>query len=522
MAGNAINCGSIVLDTVLDRKTIVQLRTPSRFVFMNKYQSNPLESLLASLYGRINYERQLKVTPRNFKLQNMREFMRRLGNPHLRYPVIHVAGTKGKGSVATMIGQILQTSGRKTGVYTSPHLESINQRMVVDGQQITDEQLAEVLSEIESVATEMDEEADQLDRRPLTFFEVTTAAAFCFFAKQKADAVVLEVGLGGRMDSTNVCQPLVSIITNISHDHTRQLGATLDKIAFEKAGIIKPETQVISGALDPSAATVIAEVAEQKRAPLAVLNRDFFLNDVDDSESDSSNLVVTQPNDFGVSGCVGAYRFDVPKVTLGLIGGHQQTNAAVAIAAIQSLNQQGWRISDQHVCDGLADARLAGRTELIATRPTVIIDIAHNAASIEALVATVKELPAWRLCSGKILIMATSREKDAESMLRPVLKAFDRIIFTKYQDNPRGRDAQELLQLARTTRDSSKDDSGPPNQTELSVSPTPVSAWEHAVGSTDQDGFICIAGSAFLVAELRPVICKCETTARDSAHVRAN
>ncbi len=152
---------------------------------MNKYQSNPLESLLASLYGRINYERQLKVTPRHFKLQNMREFLRRLGNPHLQYPVVHVAGTKGKGSVTTMIGQILQTSGRKTGVYTSPHLESINQRMAIDGQSISDEQLAEVLVEIEPIADAMDREADRLGRRPLTFFEVITAAAFCFLRGRK-------------------------------------------------------------------------------------------------------------------------------------------------------------------------------------------------------------------------------------------------------------------------------------------------------------------------------------------------
>ena len=244
---------------------------------MNKPKSSQIESQLALLYGRINYERQLKVTPKHFKLRNMREFLQRLGNPHLEYPVIHVAGTKGKGSVATMVGQILTSAGHQTGVYTSPHLETIHQRMAIDGAMISDDQLVEVLLDIGPVADQMDREAAADNRRPLTFFEVTTAAAFCFFAKQKTDAVVMEVGLGGRLDSTNVCQPLVSVITNISHDHTKQLGTTLDKIAFEKAGIIKPMVPVICGATDPEAKAVIAKVAADQHSPLFLYEDDFFI-----------------------------------------------------------------------------------------------------------------------------------------------------------------------------------------------------------------------------------------------------
>ncbi len=220
------------------------------------------------LYSRINYERQSRITARSFKLVNMRDLLKRLGNPHLEYPVIHVAGTKGKGSVSTMIGSVLSASGLRTGVYTSPHLETIHQRMAIDSQLISDEQLIDVLDEIQPVLAEMDQEAEQDDRRNLTFFEVTTAAMFYHFARQKVDAAIIEVGLGGRLDSTNVCQPVVCVITNISHDHTKQLGHTLDAIAREKAGIIKAGIPVVSGAVNPDAAAVIADVAAKNNAEL--------------------------------------------------------------------------------------------------------------------------------------------------------------------------------------------------------------------------------------------------------------
>jgi dihydrofolate synthase/folylpolyglutamate synthase len=220
-----------------------------------------LSKILDKLYGRINYERQVRVSPTGFRLDKMRELLDRLGNPQSAWPAIHVAGTKGKGSVTTMVGSILTTSGFRTGVYTSPHLEKINQRMAVDGQVISDTQLLAVLAEMGPAIEAMDQEAARKNGNELTFFEITTAAAMLFFAQQSVDYAVLEVGLGGRLDSTNVCEPAVCVITNISLDHTRQLGNTIGKIAREKAGIIKPEVPVISGAIQPDAAAAIAEVA---------------------------------------------------------------------------------------------------------------------------------------------------------------------------------------------------------------------------------------------------------------------
>jgi len=237
-----------------------------------------MDQYLAKLYSRINYERQVRVEPQHFKLNNIRELLRRIDAPHLEYPVVHVAGTKGKGSVATMIAEILTASGRKTGLFTSPHLLRINERIIVGGQSISDLDFEAVLESLAPIIKTMDQISEEIrsaatssenktcpvakqhapiTAKPLTFFEIITAAAMLHFANQNCDAVVLEVGLGGRLDSTNVCEPAATVITNISVDHTRQLGKTIDKIAFEKAGIIKPNVPVISGATAPEAAKVI-------------------------------------------------------------------------------------------------------------------------------------------------------------------------------------------------------------------------------------------------------------------------
>jgi dihydrofolate synthase/folylpolyglutamate synthase len=524
----------------------------------HKYsQNSQLETHLSRLYGRINYERQLTVTPRHFKLRNMREILKRLGDPHLQYPVVHVAGTKGKGSVTTMVGQILQASGRRTGVYVSPHLERINQRISVDGSMISDDQLVEVLAELEPVCDSLDVEAEAAGYRKLTFFEVTTAAAFLFFKKQKADAVVLEVGLGGRMDSTNVCQPLVSVITNISLDHTRQLGSTLDKIAFEKAGIIKPGIPVISGALAPAAAQVIASVAAENDSPLSLLNQDFQTTQLDsppdtnepdigqpDSESDDPTSDLAPPfklqpiNEFGVAGKVESRAFRIDKINLPMIGQHQRTNAALAVAAIQSLNNRhgnnrqengeaDWNISDDQIREGLSAASLAGRTEITSRKPTVVTDIAHNLASIEAMLGAIKDLDDWHSSKRKTLIFATTRDKDASAMLLPLLSQFDRIVFTKYQNNPRGKATDELLEIAHDLLKAKHRQAvcqtaerQPPAKADdnsefaenlntnpiLLVSPTPNEAWQLVGQDLSNNDFVCIAGSAFLVAELRPFL----------------
>jgi dihydrofolate synthase/folylpolyglutamate synthase len=386
--------------------------------------------------------------------------------------------------------------------------------MVVDGALITDQQLVDTLTALEPVVRSMDEEADRNNYRHLTFFEITTAAAFYFFAKQNCDCVVLEVGLGGRLDSTNVCQPVTSIITNISIDHTRQLGATVDKIAFEKAGIIKPSVPIVSGATNAKAAEVIAKVAKERDAPLLVLGPDFDFEDTDveagfvfsvkgkfDLGRGVRTLAPKPPGSDQVPD-LHPISYQIDKLKLGFLGLHQRVNAAVAVAAIQTLNARGWNISDEEIRTGLSRATLAGRTEVLSCSPAIVIDIAHNVASIGALIETLKsDFPQWQTVSRRNVILAISRDKDAVGMLRPLVENFDQIMLTRYQDNPRGMSEDELLSMATKIQSELRSTSQP--AAELTTATNPDLAWEHVIGKLGNNDLLCITGSAFLVAELR-------------------
>ncbi len=493
---------------------------------MNK--STQLKTLIRSLFSRINYERRAKIPAGGFKLQHMLRLVERLGSPQLKYPIIHVAGTKGKGSVSTMVGQILTQQGYRTGVYVSPHLETLNQRISINGKSVSDEQLEQALIAVDSAARTIDEENIAAGGRPLTFFEVMTGTALQFFADQQVDFVVLEVGMGGRLDSTNVCNGTVSVITNISFDHTHQLGDTLAKIASEKAGIIKPGVPVISGVIPSEPAEVIAEVAARNQSPLAVLDQNFFVDWNPASGSTGGSL--SQGTGFTVRGTIGAAEFQIDDIVTGMIGEHQRSNAAIAIAVCQQLNQLGWQIEPNAIREGLRRAHLPGRTEIVASHPAVMLDMAHNQASIIALAATLQSLPEFTASRNRILIFAISKDKDLPPMLNTIMGLFDTIVFTKFECNPRGREPDELLQTAMEqwsggghgVDESALQDTGFSDQTkgvqkqgvsgelarkpQMMALPNSQDAWKHVQSIATQDDFICIAGSAFLIADLRPVV----------------
>ena len=473
---------------------------------------NLLEEHLSRLYDRINYERQDPVDNEHFKLNKMREILTRLGNPQSKYPIIHVAGTKGKGSVSNMLARILSAGGKRTGVYTSPHLDSIHQRIEIDGKYISDEQLLEVLQRLDPIIREMDKQAECNESKKLTFFEITTAAAIEFFANQGCDAVVLEVGLGGRLDSTNVCVPVTSVITNISLDHTRQLGETLAEIAAEKAGIIKEGVPVVSGTVAPDAAKVIEEIANAKQAPLFVYGSDFKDYPVEGQEFRVEGEV--SPETGNGSTPLPAVRYDVSELRLKLIGAHQRRNASIAVAVIATLNARGWGIADSCIRTGLSIASLPGRTEIISTHATVVLDIAHNVASVKAMLSALRtDLVEWKNASLRSLIFATSRDKDARGMLEELLVHFDQVVLTRYQDNPRGRSERKLFELAQEIAEQKKSEGQ--RVATFFTEPNPDSAWKFvnqglgsgADGELDSEDkgkvLICISGSAFLVAELR-------------------
>lgn len=490
-----------------------------------------MDRFQSKLFDRINYERQVKNGTEHFKLNSLLALLRRLDQPHIKYPVVHVAGTKGKGSTATMLGSILSATGRKTGVYTSPHLETIRQRIAIDSRWIPNDDLETILADLDPHITAMDREIEanlaelEADKetlpgtdgddttdsnemrltKPLTFFEIITAAAMHYFAREKCEAVVLEVGLGGRLDSTNVCQPEACVITNISIDHTRQLGSTVDKIAFEKAGIIKPGVPVVSGTKDPTAAQVIANIAEQNNANLQLLDRDFRIED-------QAVIGSNQPHHSPLLAVNRAFRWlsdnkTVDQLGLRLLGRHQQTNAALAVAVTQILNSKDWAISDDAIRHGLASATLAGRTEIVSDRPSVILDIAHNVASVEAMVGTLQDqLSRWNDYRCKRIIFATSRDKDCREMLKQILPCFDEVIITEYLLNPRATKSKVAYELALEVRNKSTAQTTPLSHKQIIRQQTPAKAWDYVRESMTDDDLLCVAGSAFLIAELGNVL----------------
>ena len=449
------------------------------------------------LMGRINYER-MPVQPygaRHMKLDRMRTLLHRLGNPDAGMPIVHVAGTKGKGSTSALVATMLHAAGYDVGVYSSPHLEALEERFCVNGGPCSGEELADLVDRLRPVVQQMDAAAvagNDPSQRP-TFFELTTALALLHFAQRRVDATVLEVGLGGRLDSTNVCQPAVTVITSISLDHTRQLGDTTAKIAAEKGGIIKPGVPVVIGPVEAAAHEVLAGLARQHGARIIDAGQDFAFDyrpphEVD-AHAEAGRL------DFWARSA--GDPLELRDCQLRMLGHHQAANAALALAAIVELRRQGWMISTDAMRTGLAEAALPGRIEVISRRPTVVLDVAHNVASVAALVESLQESFA---ASRRLLAFAASRDKDVPGMLRVLMPRFDRIIVTQFQENPRAVPIEQLMNLCR---DELRQLGRAADGEHLASRDTPAAAWGLARKWAAPDELVCITGSFFIAAEMR-------------------
>lgn len=452
---------------------------------------------LAFLYGRINYERSPPRSPRQpgLNLKRMRELVARLGNPQEAAPIVHIAGTKGKGSTAAMIASVLTAAGYRTGLYTSPHLERLEERINIDGSICSPQELVDLVDALRPVVCEMDREAGQRGGHGPTFFEITTAMAMLQFARRRVDAVVLEVGLGGRLDSTNICSPAVTVITTIGLDHVRQLGGTLAAIAREKAGIIKPGIPLISGVTQPEPQAVIKGVAAEQRAPACFLGDDFDFEywapqAVDRGEPTAGRLDYRRLDGEGRR---------LEGVRLGMLGRHQAINASVAIATLQQLQSLGWEITESALRRGLAGAHCRGRVEILSRRPTIVLDTAHNDSSIEALVAAIDESFA---APRRILLFAATRDKDLRGMLLRLLPKFETIILTRYVENPRGVPPEELKAAVDEIVGSGVIQPAPL----VRVCDRPTEAWNLCQSLMTPEHLVCVAGSFFLAAEIRPLI----------------
>ncbi len=447
------------------------------------------EAALQFLHERVNYERWVcgPSHVREFKLDRMRELLDRLGNPHQGLAIVHVAGTKGKGSTAAMIGAISTAAGYKTGLFTSPHLDRVEERLAINGQPCTSEEFADLVERMMPIVQAMDRAAGARVPAEIgpTYFEITTAMALLHFVQQHVALAVLEVGLGGRLDSTNVCQPRVSVITSISFDHVKQLGNTLEAIAREKAGIIKPGVPVVSGVVDSEPQKVIRQACWERGCRLIELGHDFEFTYQAPRECESPSLLGSMSFTWKAPGREWTSQ-DLP---LRLLGRHQAANAAVAMAVLTELAQNGWTISDQALRTGLGTVNWPARVEVISRRPVVVVDAAHNLASIDALVRALDESFSARR---RLLVFATTQEKDLRGMLTRLAGHFDHVILTRYTNNPRGVPAEELASLAWELTGQ-----------RYQVCHDPAAAWDEIRRLATPEDLIVVTGSFFIATEMR-------------------
>lgn len=328
----------------------------------------------------------LDIDVMRFGLEAITALLARAGRPQNDFPAVLIGGTNGKGSTAVMLAAMLQQAGMRVGLYTSPHLVDVRERIVVDGDMIPRCDLAKLLAEIRDLASE-----------PITYFECLTAAAFLYFSRRRVDLAVLEVGLGGRLDATNVCRPLVSVITNIALEHTAWLGKTLADIAREKAGIIKQGGVCLTAANRPQVLNVFEKTCRERQAALFRLGVDFKIR--------------RRPD--GAVSYAGRRR-KIGPLTVPLRGRHQAQNLALALAAAEVLEEKGYHIGDAAIARGLAGTRWAARMETLLSRPLFLLDGAHNPAGIATLCRTLGEdFPGRRL----ILVFSALADKNYRGML---------------------------------------------------------------------------------------------------------
>ncbi len=387
-----------------------------------------------------------------------------LGNPQRTFSAIHIAGTNGKGSIASALATILQNAGYRVGLYTSPHLIRFNERILVDGTPISDDRVVSSWQAVKSV--------HHGDREP-TFFEFSTAMAFHEFGRQQVDWAVIETGMGGRMDATNVLSPSVCVVTNISLEHRTYLGNTISAITGEKAGIIKPGTPVITGVSQKSAKAVIEKVASENAAPLYMKGRDFRVR----------RGVGDRFSYLGID-----HRWS--GMQSGLMGGHQVDNAALTLAACEILMRSGVELTRDRVQTGLIHNQWPGRLEVVSKRPYVILDGAHNLMAARRLGRFLKE----NLAGKKITMVAgILDDKPYKAILKDLLAPCDRLIITRPKID-RSLPCETLATVAK------------PMISKIDTIPDVGDAVRHAISTTAPDDAVCIAGSLYVVGEAKAAL----------------
>jgi len=424
---------------------------------------------LSAIFQRTDYERQEQppYAERVWRLERTEELLGQFGNPHRAFRSVHIAGTKGKGSVTAMIESILRTAGYRTGMYTSPHLHTFRERIRVGGELIPEEDVSRLVESMIPI----------LDARPeVTVFEIITALGMCYFAERQVDVGVFEVGMGGRLDATNVLRPMVSIITSISLDHMKVLGDTVEAIAREKAGIIKPGIPAVTSPQQPEAMRVIREATEQRKTPLKVVGRNWRWRFLDADLSGQRFHVYRDGHEDTP---------EYPVLSIPLLGEYQLENACTAVAAVEILREAGLFIEQEAVRRGLATVRWPGRLEILGQRPLVVTDGAHNPYSIEQLLSALRQYLEYRRL---IVIFGASMTHTPERLLALLLPAADALHVTQ-SHHPKAAPIADLQAMARALG------------RQVSTAGTPLDALQEALTQAQQDDLILITGSLFVVAK---------------------
>ncbi|WP_244154235.1 bifunctional folylpolyglutamate synthase/dihydrofolate synthase [Desulfospira joergensenii] len=432
---------------------------------MPEMKKSPYQECLDRIYrlGRFGIKLELET------IQNILRF---LNNPHKNYNIVHVAGTNGKGSTATYISSILKEAGFKTGIYTSPHLVRFNERICVDGQEITDDGVVAAFEAVKAV---------DMGKRKATFFEIATAMAFYHFSREKVDWAVIETGMGGRFDATNIVVPRVSVITNLSIEHTDYLGSTIRDLAREKGGIIKPNTPVVTAVSQTSGMEVLQTLAQKQKAPFYLYKKDFSTRKYPGRSAVQYNGIFQKINDLAMP----------------LPGEHQKENLGLALAACelifdrQQKRDPRYDLTPDLVKQGLAKAKWPGRLEIACTDPLVILDGAHNLKAAQVLGRYLSTALADKKLT---LVIGILNDKPYEAMLKHLLPWAEELILTRPKID-RSLDTRILKTSAL------KFFKGPILEIE-----DVKEAAAHALAKGSRDKAVCIAGSLYVVGEAKEKI----------------
>src|SRR3954464_10748325 len=431
-------------------------------------------------------------TNRKFDLEHMRVLAEAVGNPQRRFAAVLIAGTNGKGSTAATLASILRTAGHRTGLYTSPHLQRVNERIRVDDEEISDPEFAEMHERVEKIASELVSER-KLPHAP-SFFETLTAMAFEYFASAGVEIAVLEVGMGGRLDATNIVDPSISVITDVALDHQQFLGNTIGEIAKEKAGIIRPKGTVVMLPQHPEANDVLGNIAMERQA--RAISAVEFVPDVSPAGNLQAKRERSSPEGHpernelkasAVEGTTFAYQIDVlgEEITVAspLIGRHQLRNTALAIAAAAEVNNCGFKVTARDIESGIRETCWPGRLQLISGSPRILLDVAHNPAGAWALRSALstyfEDVPLT-------ILFGAMRDKAIAEMTQILFPLADRVVATQ-PDNPRAATPAEIAELAA------------PTGAETVTEPDIAKALERARAVTPANGVVVVTGSIYLV-----------------------